>query len=89
MTWNITDLAKVVAISAAVFAVLRAVFGRPLVRNIVNAIAACPPRIGRKEAKLSRERPAARPQRKYKTGTPETATHAVRLPTTTKSTARR
>lgn len=37
MSWNVTDLAKVAAISAAVFAVLRAVFGRPLVRNIVNA----------------------------------------------------
>jgi hypothetical protein len=35
--WNLTDLTKVAAISAAVFAVLRAVFGRPLVRNIVNA----------------------------------------------------
>lgn len=37
MDWNITDLTKVAAISGAVFAVLRAVFGRPLVRNIVNA----------------------------------------------------
>ncbi len=37
MNWNLTDLTKVAAISAAVFAVLRAVFGRPLVRNIVNA----------------------------------------------------
>jgi hypothetical protein len=34
---NLTDLTKVAAISAAVFAVLRAAFGRPLVRNIVNA----------------------------------------------------
>lgn len=37
MDWNVTDLTKVAAISAAVFAVLRAVFGRPLVRIIVNA----------------------------------------------------
>lgn len=36
MNWNVTDLTKVAAISAAVFAVLRVVFGRPLVRNIVN-----------------------------------------------------
>lgn len=36
MNWNLTDLTKIAAISAAVFAVLRAVFGRPIVRNIVN-----------------------------------------------------
>jgi hypothetical protein len=37
MDWNVTDLTKVAAITAAVFAVLRAVFGRPLVRTIINA----------------------------------------------------
>lgn len=37
MNWNVTDLSKVVAISAAVFAVLRAVLGRPIVRTIINA----------------------------------------------------
>lgn len=36
MNWNVTDLSKVVAISAAVFAVLRAVLGRPIVRTIIN-----------------------------------------------------
>ena len=36
MDWNLTDLTKVAAISAAIFAVLRAVLGRPLVRNVVN-----------------------------------------------------
>lgn len=37
MNWNTTDLAKVVVVSGALFAVLRAVFGRPLVRNVINA----------------------------------------------------
>lgn len=37
MNWNVTDLMKIAAISAAVFAVLRAVLGRPIVRTIVNA----------------------------------------------------
>jgi hypothetical protein len=36
MTWNVTDLMKVAAISAAAFGVLRVVLGRPLVRNVVN-----------------------------------------------------
>lgn len=36
MNWNTTDLTKVAVVTAALFGVLRAVFGRPLVRNVVN-----------------------------------------------------
>ncbi|QEL17753.1 hypothetical protein [Limnoglobus roseus] len=36
MTWNTTDLTKVAVVSAAFVGVLRAVFGRPLVRAVIN-----------------------------------------------------
>jgi len=36
MNWNTTDLAKVALVTAALVGVLRAVFGRPLVRAVVN-----------------------------------------------------
>ncbi len=36
MDWNLTDLTKILALSGAVFAVLRVVVGKPLITQVVN-----------------------------------------------------